>query len=73
MGGEALMKYDGVKLVMARVGRVKQDATFRPTKKAPLPTGSFMIDITEKSSSCNWISRGGCGLLYNPGIDWLNC
>jgi hypothetical protein len=41
------MKYNGVKLVMARIGRVTLDATFRPAKKAPLPTESIMTDITE--------------------------
>ena len=41
------MKYNGVKLVMARMGIVILDATFRPTMKVPLPTESIMIDITE--------------------------
>lgn len=47
IGAEALMKYDGVKLVTARIGIVTLDATFRLAKKAPLPTESIMIDITE--------------------------
>ena len=41
------MKYNGVKLVMARIGIVTLDPTFPPTKKAPLPTETIMIDITE--------------------------
>ena len=41
------MKYNAVKLVMARIGIVALNATFRLAKKAPLPTESIMIDITE--------------------------
>ena len=44
---EALMKYNSVMLVMARIEIVTLDATFRLAKKAPLPTESIMIDITE--------------------------
>ena len=47
IAAEALMKYNSVKLVMARIGIVTLDATFRPAKKAALPTESIMIDITE--------------------------
>lgn len=47
IAAEALMKYNSVKLVMARIGIVTLDATFRLAKKAPLPTESIMIDITE--------------------------
>jgi len=47
IGAEALMKYNSIKLVIARIGIVTLDATFRPTKKAALPTESIMIDITE--------------------------
>ena len=41
------MKYNSIKLVMARIGIVTLDATFRPTKKAALLTESIMIDMTE--------------------------
>lgn len=41
------MKYNSIKLVMARIGKVTLDATFQPTKKAALPAESIMIDITE--------------------------
>lgn len=47
IAAEALMKHNSVKLVMARIGIVTLNATFRLAKKAPLPTESIMIDITE--------------------------
>ena len=40
-----MMKYNAVKLLMARIGIVALHATFPLAKKAPLPTESIMIDI----------------------------